>query len=171
MTEESLPPVPHGAPLQKGLSALSLDGVRRDGSVERREGVVGMREHPNAVAVRKGYDAVARSDIEAIREVLAERVVWHEPGRSVLAGDYKGVDEVLGFLRRLQKLSGGTFRAELVDLLVDAERVTAFQRITGQRGETTLDTVDVVDFEIHCGRVTEVTVYQSDTYAFDQFWE
>lgn len=130
-----------------------------------------MHEHPNATLVRKGYDAFNRAEVEAIREVLADHVVWHEPGRSVLAGDYKGVDEVLGFLRRLHDLSGGTLRTELVELLVDPERVTAFQRLTGERGGKFLDTLDVVDFEIHHGRVTEVSVYQSDTYAFDAFWE
>lgn len=129
-----------------------------------------MHEHPNATLVRRGYDAFNTADIEAMGDVLAEDVVWHEPGRSVLAGDYKGGDQVLGLLRRLHDLSGGTFAVELIDLLVDAERVTAFQRLTGQRGAMTLDTVDVVDFEIHRGRITEVTVYQSDTYAFDEFW-
>lgn len=129
-----------------------------------------MREHPNATLVRKGYDAFNKADIDAIRDVLAEDVVWHEPGRSVLAGDYKGGDEVLGLLRRLHDLSGGTFAVELVDLIADAERVTAFERLTGKRGAMELDTVDVVDFEIHRGRVTEGTVYQSDTYAFDEFW-
>lgn len=129
-----------------------------------------MHEHPNATLVRRGYDAFNKADIAAIGDILAADVVWHEPGRSVVAGDYKGGDEVLGLLRRLHDLSGGTFAAELVDLLGDAERVTAFQRLTGQRGAKTLDTVDVVDFEIHRGRVTEVTVYQSDTYAFDEFW-
>ena len=129
-----------------------------------------MHEHPNAALVRKSYHAFNKADIEAIRDVLADDVVWHEPGRSVLAGDYKGRDAVLRLLARFHDLSGGTFAIELLDLLVDPERVTAFQRLTGRRGEMTLDTVDVVDFEIHHGRATEVTVYQSDTYGFDEFW-
>ena len=129
-----------------------------------------MREHPNATLVRKGYEAFNQADIASIREVLAHAVVWHEPGRSVLAGDYKGADEVLGFLHRLHDLSGGTFRAELVALVADAERVTAFQRATGRRGDRELDCLDVVDFEIHQHHVTEVSVYRSDMYAFDEFW-
>lgn len=27
-----------------------------------------------------------------------------------------------------------------------------------------------VDVEIHHGNITEVTVYQADTYQFDEFW-
>ena len=129
-----------------------------------------MHEHPNATLVRKGYEAFNRADVDAIGDVLADDVVWHEPGRSALAGDYKGCEAVLGLFRQFHDLSGGTFAVELVDLLVDAERVTAFQRLTGQRGSMTLDIIDVVDFEIHRCRVTEVTIYQSDTYAFDEFW-
>lgn len=128
-----------------------------------------MRQHPNATLVRKGYDAFNKADM-TLCEVLAHDVVWHEPGRSPVAGDYNGVDEVLGFLHRLHDLSDGTFSAELVDLLVDAERVTAFQHITASRSGMNLDTVDVVDFEIHHGHVTEVTVYQYDTHGFDEFW-
>ena len=30
--------------------------------------------------------------------------------------------------------------------------------------------IAAVDFEIHSGKITEVTVYQNDAYAFDEFW-
>jgi len=38
------------------------------------------------------------------------------------------------------------------------------------RDEKTLDVVVAVEFEIHNGKITEVTVYQHDAYAFDEFW-
>ena len=38
-------------------------------------------------------------------------------------------------------------------------------------GDKTLDLVTAVDFEIHHGKITEVTVYQADAYRFDEFWE
>ena len=43
----------------------------------------------------------------------------------------------------------------------------------GQGGRTrrkALDVIAAVDFEIHSGKITEVTVYQNDAYAFDEFW-
>ena len=45
-----------------------------------------------------------------------------------------------------------------------------FQRETAKRGGNVLDVIAAVDFEIHHSKITEVTVYQADTYQFDEFW-
>ena len=45
-----------------------------------------------------------------------------------------------------------------------------FQRETAMRNGKDLDVIAAVDFEIHHGKITEVTVYQADTYQFDEFW-
>lgn len=127
-------------------------------------------EHPNARLIRHGYEAFARGDLDALRELIADYAVWHEPGRSVLAGDHKGPDGILALFRQLQELSGGTFRAEPVEVLVDNERAVVIQRCTAEREGRHLDVLDAVDYEIHAGRVTEVSVFQSDTYAWDEFW-
>jgi hypothetical protein len=59
---------------------------------------------------------------------MAEDGVWHEPGRSVLAGDYKRPEGVLELLRNLQDRSDGTFKVEVVDLLANPERAVAIQQ-------------------------------------------
>jgi hypothetical protein len=38
------------------------------------------------------------------------------------------------------------------------------------RNHKILDVIAAVEFEIHREKITEVTVYQHDTYAFDEFW-
>jgi hypothetical protein len=129
-----------------------------------------MSEHPNARLVRRGYDSFARGDLDALREYMADEVVWHEPGRSPIAGDHKGPAGVLEFLRRLKERSDGTYTIGLVDVMANAERVVAIQEATARRGGRTLDTASAVEFEIHLGKITEVTVYHSDTYRFDEFW-
>ena len=53
-----------------------------------------MTEHPNARLVRRGFASFAKGDLEALREWMTDEVVWHEPGRSPLGGDYKGPSEV-----------------------------------------------------------------------------
>jgi hypothetical protein len=42
--------------------------------------------------------------------------------------------------------------------------------MTASRGSSTLDMASAVEFEIHQGQITEVTVYHDDTYHFDEFW-
>jgi uncharacterized protein len=119
-----------------------------------------MNEHPNAKLIRHGYDAFARGDLEALREFMAPDVVWHEPGRGPLAGDHKRPEGLLALLGDLRARSGGTFTIEIVEI----------QEETARRGDRTLDMASAVEFEIHQGKITEVSVYHSDTYHFDEFW-
>lgn len=129
-----------------------------------------MVQHPNARLIERGYQSFASGDLGVLRESMADGVVWHEPGRSPLGGDYKGPEGVLELLDQLRERSGGTFRIELVDLLANSERVVAIQEETARRGERELDMSSAVEFEIHQGKITEVTVYHDDTYHFDEFW-
>ena len=57
--------------------------------------------HSNEDLARRGYDAFTRGDMQAVSDVFADDIVWHVGGRSPLAGDYRGKDEVLGFLAKL----------------------------------------------------------------------
>ena len=129
-----------------------------------------MAEHANAKLIRRGHESFAKGDLEALREWMADDVVWHEPGRSPLAGDYKGPEGVIELLRKLRDRSDGTFTAELVDVLANSERAVAVKEETARRGDRELDMASAVEFEIHRGKITEVTVYHSDTYHFDDFW-
>ena len=64
-------------------------------------------------AVRDLYAAFSAQDVAAMRQLFDPDVVWHQPGRSVLAGDHKGVDAVLAFFGRVAELSEGSFSVEL----------------------------------------------------------
>jgi uncharacterized protein len=130
-----------------------------------------MTENAYESVIRRAYQDFESGDLDLLGVVMGPDVVWHEPGRSSLAGDYKGPEAVLGFLGQLKERSGGTFKIEVVDVLSEPERAVVLQRETAQRNGKTLDVVVAVDFEIHHGRITEVTVYQADSYRFDEFWE
>ena len=120
--------------------------------------------------VRRAYQDFESGDLDLLRVVMGQYVVWHEPGRSRLAGDYKSPEAVLEFLGQLKTRSDGTFKIEIVDVLSEPERALVFQRETATRNGKVLDVIAAVDFEIHHGKITEVTVYQADSYQFDEFW-
>jgi uncharacterized protein len=129
-----------------------------------------MAEDSYESVVRRAYQNFESGDLDLLGVVMAQDVIWHEPGRSRLAGDYKGPQAVLGFLGQLKARSGGTFKVEILDVLSEPERVVVFQRETATRNGNALDVIAAVDFEIHHAKITEVTVYQADTYMFDEFW-
>lgn len=128
------------------------------------------KEDPYGALVRRAYQDFESGDLDLLRVVMGDDVVWREPGRSSLAGDYKGPDAVLGLLEQLRARSGGTFRIEILDVISEPERAVVFQRETATRNGKSLDVVAVVDFEIHHQKITEATVYHTDTYQFDEFW-
>ena len=56
--------------------------------------------HPNEDLVREAYAAFGRGDMDALRnKYFTENVLYHVTGRSPLAGDYEGIDQVLQFFR------------------------------------------------------------------------
>jgi ketosteroid isomerase-like protein len=129
-----------------------------------------MAEDAYGSLMRRAYQDFESGDLDLLQVVMGQDVVWHEPGRSSLAGDYKGPEAVLGFLGQLRARSGGTFKIEILDVLSEPGRAVVLQRETATRNGRTLDVIAAVDFEIHNGKITEVTVYQADTYQFDEFW-
>ena len=129
-----------------------------------------MAEDAYAAVVRRAFEDFESGDMDLLSVVMARDVVWHEPGRSVLARDYTGPEAVLGFLGQLKDRSDGTFGVEILDVLSEPERAVVFLRETAKRANKALDVIAVMDFEIHHQKITEVTVYHADTYQFDEFW-
>ena len=64
-----------------------------------------MAEHPNVARIRDGYAAFAKGDFAALTDLLAEDLVWHQGGRSQLAGDYRGREAVFGYFAKLMEVT------------------------------------------------------------------
>ena len=126
--------------------------------------------HPNEDLIRRGYDAFAKGDMETLRELFDPGIVWHFPGQSLLAGEHRGVDAVLGFFGRTMELTAGTFRAELHDVVADDEHTVGLHLATGQRQGRTLEDREVLVAHIGDGKVIEVWQYIEDQYTYDEFF-
>jgi ketosteroid isomerase-like protein len=129
-----------------------------------------MAEHKNAALVRRGYDAFSKGDMDTINEIFADDIVWHIAGRSPLAGDYKGKNEVFGFFGQLAERSGGSFSLEVHDVLGNDEHVTALTRERAERGGNSLDVNGVHVWHVRDGKAVEFWGVAYDVYAEDAFW-
>lgn len=129
-----------------------------------------MGAEANAAVVRRIFDAFARRQGMALREVFADDVVWRVPGEGAMAGTFVGREAIFRFLGRLPKETDGTYRSELVDVLASDDRAAAVYRATGTRGGRTLDLEQVLLFRLDGGRVVEVVALPTDPVAFDAFW-
>lgn len=124
----------------------------------------------NEALVRRIFDAFARKEGFALRGLFAEDAVWVVPGRSTMAGTYRGRDAIFRFLARLPKETDGTYGSELLDVLASRERAAALYRARGSRRGRTLELDQVLLFRIPDGLVREVLALPSDPEEFEAFW-
>jgi ketosteroid isomerase-like protein len=124
----------------------------------------------NDALVRRMFDAFASKNGFALRGLFADDAVWTVPGRSALAGVYRGRREVFRFLARLEEETDGTYASRLVEALVSDDRAAAVYRASGRRRGRDLDLDQVLLFRFDDGRVTEVTALPCDPVAFEEFW-
>jgi uncharacterized protein len=124
----------------------------------------------NAALVRRIMEAFASKEGFALRDCFAEDAVWHVPGDGVMAGTYRGRSEIFRFLARLPKLTAGTYRSRLIDVLASEERGAGLYRAIGERDGRTIDIDQLLLFTIREGLVTEVLALPSDPGAFERFW-
>jgi uncharacterized protein len=126
--------------------------------------------HPNEELLRRGFDAFATGDVDTLRQLFDQDAVWHVPGRSPLSGDHRGLDAILGFLARTMELTGGTFRADVHDVVADDEHAVAIYVTRGEREGRTLESRDVLVSHVRNGKLAEAWLLSADLYAVDEFF-
>jgi ketosteroid isomerase-like protein len=126
--------------------------------------------HPNAELLNRGYDAFEKGDLDTLRGLFTDDVAFHIPGRSQVAGDYRGQDEVFGFFGRLVELSGGTFKLERHAVIADDEHGAVLSTGSAQREGKSVSTKTVDTFHFRDGKVSECWSFAEDPYALDEFW-
>lgn len=126
--------------------------------------------HANEDVIRRGYEAFGKGDMDTLNELFTDDIAWHTPGRSPIAGDLKGKQEVFAFFAKLVELSGGTFKLEVHDILANDEHGVALSVATGQRNGKSFEDRAVNVFHLRDGKVTEFWAHPGDQYVVDDFW-
>ncbi|WP_405146015.1 nuclear transport factor 2 family protein [Sphaerisporangium sp. NBC_01403] len=130
-----------------------------------------MSEHPNVNPARESYDAIAKGDLDYIRDnLLAEDVVFHVPGQGSLAGDHTGKADVLTYLGKLGDQTESSLRYDPDAFLADDEHVAVLLRIRGNRDGKILDGRGVHVFRIVDGKIAERWSFPYDSYVIDDFF-
>ncbi len=129
-------------------------------------------EHPNAALVRTLYEARARDDLKAVRSILAEDIVWHEPDvGSEHTGDLLGPDAVLAMMREAQGLTGGTFSLTPREVVTNGKHAVAMIDWAAERGGERLEGKEVAVYRIRGDKVVEASFHQDDVELDRRFWE
>lgn len=128
-----------------------------------------MADHPNVALVRKGYDAFKSGDMDTLRELFADDIVWHSGGDNPLSGEYKGQDEVFELFGRFLELTGGTVDMQIHDVVANDEHAVALLHVTAEREGKRLDQNEVHVLHVRDGKVTEFWGFEEDQAAANAF--
>jgi ketosteroid isomerase-like protein len=115
--------------------------------------------------------AVSRGELDRFGEILlADDVVWHWPGSSSVAGDYRGRAAALGLISGFYQLTGGRLNVEPIDILEGDDHLMSLTHITADREGQRLDVImaDAMRFGPD-GRVVEYWTLSNDQKAVDDF--
>jgi uncharacterized protein len=124
----------------------------------------------NEAVVRRIFDAFARKQAFALRDLFAPDAVWTVPGDGAMAGVHRGREAIFRFLARLPKETEGSYASSLVDVLTSDARAAVLYRASGDRHGRRLDLEQVLLFRIENGLVHEVLALPSDPAVFEAFW-
>lgn len=124
-------------------------------------------DHP---LVRKVMDyqlAMARGDVASARTVFQPDVVYTVPGRSVLAGEYRGPDAVMGYLGRLMELTQGSYSISKMRWYASGNEVALATRNHASRAGRSLDWDEVILFTFEDGLKKRIDLLSGDQYGMD----
>jgi len=121
--------------------------------------------------VRRGYQAFNTGDIDTLMSMFSQDVVQHVPGSGPFAGTYKGPEAVIGYYGKLAELTGGTFRAHLVDVHGDGlGHVTAVHQISAERNGQTRVSRGSILFTLVGDKIMDLLELRSDLAGDDAFF-
>ena len=124
-----------------------------------------------AETLSQAMAAVSRGDVDRFGEILlSDDVVWHWPGASSVAGEYRGRAAALDLIRGFYQLTGGRLNVEPVDILEGDDHLMSFTHITADKEDHHLDVMmaDAMRFGAD-GRVKEYWTLSNDQKAVDSF--
>ena len=125
----------------------------------------------DVAVVRRLYAAVAAGDGAAVGECFDEGAVWHLPGTNALSGTHRGWPAIRDdLLARQGPISGGTFRAHLLDLAVGDRYIVAIVHATAERAGHRLDQTVCQLMRVRKGKIIEVRGHYANEAALNAFW-
>ena len=124
--------------------------------------------HPNEKVLRDIDAAQMANDEEGFFGHFTDDVIVHLPGKSALAGTYKGKQEFAELFQLFMERSP-EYSFEAHAYLADDEHGVSMQRSHYQRGDERIDTNDTFICHFRDGKVSEFWIATDDPYRTDSF--
>jgi len=136
-----------------------------------------MSDHPNVARYWRAYEAFSKGDAATIREMLADDLVWHVPGRHRFSGDRTKAETMALFEAVVPEFSETgepvitTFNIEVEGVVASDEWIFTRVRWNHSRAEKRFDQHGVEMYRMNPqGQIAEFWALMRDTAAFDEFF-
>ncbi len=131
-----------------------------------------MPAQSNEDIIRRLYEARDRGDLEAVRSMLVEDVVWSEPDLdNPRTGDLHGSEAVLGMIREAQRITNGAFRLIPREVMAHGEHAVALIDWSAERDGERIEGKEVAVYRVRDGKVVEASFHLDNPAADEAFWE
>jgi ketosteroid isomerase-like protein len=124
--------------------------------------------HPNAQTVMRAFLAFGEGDMDTLRALAADDMVFHVGGRNRVSGDYRGIDQVMDYMEQVSSDADIENRPHAI--LADDEHVVALMESTLAREGTSIEANAVFVFHVDDGKLSEAWLVPMDSYQIDEFW-
>jgi ketosteroid isomerase-like protein len=114
-------------------------------------------------------EAFLKGDMATVKDFWAEDIVWHFPGRSIIAGVFRGKEAVLKHLSEGGRLGVSLEMIPRAFFGDENYGAALYDLISNRRGKSLTET-RVMLCKIENDRVVETRIYPGDQYALDEFW-
>ena len=130
-----------------------------------------MGEHANVAAIRQALHVYNSGEHAAMRDVLAQDILWHVGGNHPLSGDYRGQDAVIDYFDRVRELTTGSLRVEPVEILANDRHASIFMMVSARRGDRRMNVLLAEALALSSdGLWQEYWALADDQDAVDAFW-
>jgi uncharacterized protein len=125
----------------------------------------------NEDTVRRGYDAFSKGDMDTLRSIMTPDVVHVVPGNSLISGEYKGIDEVLGYYGKLFDLTGGNLSVDIKTVSSEGpDKVAVIHHNKAQREGKTFDADEKLTFTFSGDKIARLEESHDNLPEWDAFW-
>jgi ketosteroid isomerase-like protein len=132
-----------------------------------------MKTQENVTETVKAYfQSLAAGDLPKLGSLLAEDIIWHQPGHGALSKTYSGKSEVFALFGKFMEISQGSFKIDHVhSIMANGDLVAATIHFSAKKvgAEISMDGVDLM--KVENGKIKEVFLFSGDQNAEDAFWK
>ena len=127
-------------------------------------------DEKNLRVIKSYFDHLAKGEMEQVGQLIADDVIWHQPGNHQASGTYKGKQELFPHLGKMMELTKGTLRLEPKHMMANEDLVSVIIQFSAQREEKSMSMAGVDLLKVQDGKIKEVWLFSEDQEAEDHFW-